>query len=495
MSDDGEDGGGAARRLHPGTVAVRILKQLPSTLLGLPAFLAYARGGDIWSLLLVGVALALVAALANWLQWRAFTYRFDADELLIAEGVFSKSRRSIPLSRIQDVSVEQQALQRLFGLATVKLETGGGKANEGMLDSVSLDEAHRLRDLLRRPRAAPAGADPQGATLAGDAERVVAAMPLQRVLLMGVFRFSLVWLAGIFAVLQTVDGIVDIDPERLLAWAGVAQREIRGEGGGRALLAVLALVPVALLLGIAAGVGRTVLTEYGFTLRFAPGRFRRLRGLLTRSEVVVATRRVQLVLVERGLVSGRLGWAGLRFQTLGGSDDPGGQQAMLPFGRDAEIAGILDAAGLPGLDRDALQPVAVGHVARMLIRYVALPVAIVLAVAWFQPIALLLLLALPLPTAAALLARRRHRYALLGEVLHVVRGTITTREWTVSVDKVQAVSMSQSWLQRRLGTATVHVDTAGAPGGRRPDLVDVSRPGAAALAMRLLEVKAAQAVP
>lgn len=473
---------GEARRLHPGTVAVRLVRQLPSTLLGLPAFLAVAGRGELPLIALVALGLAVVAGVVTWAQWRAFSYTVDADGLTIAEGVLGRSRRTVPRARIQDVSVEQKALQRLFGLAAVRVETGGDDKNEGTLDSVSLPEARRLRNLLR-----DAGGGAGVVTGEVDApvpERVLFAMSPRRVITLGLFRFSFVWLAGIYAVLQALDGVIDLDQEAVLEWLGVARREL--EGGGGALLAVAALVPAALLLGVVAGLVRTVLGEWNFCLAHADGRFRRRRGLVTRTEVVVATTRVQLSLVERGLVSGRLGWAGLRFQTLGGSDDPGGRQAMAPFARDDEIARVQAAAGLPMLDRTALRPVGAGHVVRMLLAYAALPTAAALAAAVLFPAALLLLLVLPMPVAAALLARRRHRYGLVGDALHVVRGTITAREWVVPLDRVQAVSVTASWLQRRLGTATVRVGTAGGQGSARPDVVDLPRADAAALAARLV---------
>lgn len=463
------------RRRHPGTVAVQMLRQAPSTLLGLPAFFAIAGGRGLREIALVVLVMAVISAVAAWAQWRAFTYRVDADGLTIADGVFSRSRRTVPRARIQDVSIEQHALQRLFGLALVRLETGGGDKNEGTIDSVSLAEAQRLRDLLRTAEAEAAEV---------PAEHVLFVMEPGRVILMGLFRFSLVWIAGIYAALQAVDGFIDLDRETVLRWLGVAEQEIRA--GRTALLALLALIPVALLLGLVAGVVRTVLAQWGFRVTVADGRFRRRRGLLTRSEVVVAAKRIQLSLVERGLVSRRLGWAGLQFQTLGGSDDPGGRQEMAPFARDAEIAAVAEAAGLPVIGRDALRPVAAGHVPRMLLSYVTVPLVAVLAGSFFAPVALFALPLFAIPVIAALLARRRHRFALADDTLQVTRGVITAREWVVPLENVQAVTVSRSWLQRRLGTATVRVGTAGARGAARPDVVDIEEGGAGALALSLV---------
>ncbi|WP_163284170.1 MULTISPECIES: PH domain-containing protein, partial [Enterobacteriaceae] len=78
-----------------------------------------------------------------------------AEEVLIQHGVLQRRRRSIPRGRIQDVSIERGPFARIFGLAVVRLETGGGEAEEAMLDSVSMAEAERLRALLRGRRVAP----------------------------------------------------------------------------------------------------------------------------------------------------------------------------------------------------------------------------------------------------------------------------------------------------------------------------------------------------
>jgi putative membrane protein len=92
-----------------------------------------------------------------------------------------------------------------------------------------------------------------------------------------------------------------------------------------------------------------------------------------------------------------------------------------------------------------------------------LPLVAILIASYWQPPALILLLILPLLAGAALLERRRHRYAVAGEKLFVMRGVWRQLYWIVPLRNVQAVSLSRSPLQRRLGLATLSVDTAGAP--------------------------------
>ncbi|KRC82082.1 PH domain-containing protein [Sphingomonas sp. Root241] len=466
------------RRVHPGTIAIGLVKSAPSTLLALPALLAF--GGEFGIGRVVLLTLVGIAAMAffTWLGWWHLTYRLTDDEFVIESGVLHRSRRSIPLERVQDVSIEQKPLARLFRLALVRIETGGGDKDEATLDSVTLREAHRLRLALRRTPVAVSVEAPVSEV--AEAGKPLFAMPLERVLLYGLFNFSLVWLAAIFALLQTADQVIAFDWKELV---GIAGREVRSHLTVKAGLTVLAL---ALVLGIVAGLVRTVTKEFGFRLDAEEGRFRRVRGLLTRSEVVIVNARVQLALVRRAPISGRLGWRSLEFQTLGGSDDRSGRQEMAPFARDDEIAEVIDAAGLPRFEADALTPVSRGHVLRVALRH-GLPVVVVFAIAGaFFPLLWLGLILVPVPVGLALLQRRRHRYGLRESSAQVTRGVLSQRDWTVPYTAVQTISVRRSWLQRRLGLATVTIDTAGAKGLHRPDIADVAAPIAVGLAQELV---------
>jgi putative membrane protein len=313
---------------------------------------------------------------------------------------------------------------------------------------------------------------------------VIFAMPVGRVILLGMFSFSLVWIAALFGVLQFFDQFVDFGLDRARDWAEVARDEVQARFS---IVAALAVAGFALALGVVSGVIRTLLRDYGFTLRAGAGRFRRTRGLLTRSEVVVAMRRIQLAMVQRGPLRGAFGWSALSFQTLGGSNDPSGRQAMAPLAREHEVAWILETAGLPQFERLPLRPVDAGHVIRSLLRAFPVPVVIVAVALAVTPLAWLgMLLLLPI-AAVALLQRRFHRYALRDTSLQVMRGVIAQRDWIVPYENVQVVTLRAGWLQRRLGIASVLVDTAGAGGGGgAPDVVDLGTADARALAMGLV---------
>lgn len=462
-----------------------MIRGAPSTLLGLPAIVAFTSDFALLHVVALAGAATLAAGFFHWLAWRRFSYALTDDAVVIESGLLSRNRRTIPFDRVQDVDIEQRLLARIFGLARVSLETGSAGKDEGALDSVSLAEAQRLRGVIRQRAAGVPVEDAvgEGAEPVPQTGRVLFAMAFPRVLLWGLFNFSLVWLAVIFGVLQYVDDWLPFGWRDWSRWAGAADpREVASQ------LAVSGWLSLALLfavLGVAAGVVRTVLRDFGFTLTDEGGRYRRVRGLVTHTEAVIALSRVQLALIESGWVRRALGWSGLRLQTLGGSGDAGGRQEVAPFARDSEVAAVLAPLGLARPDPAGLRQVSRGHVWRALVRVVGVPLVVILIGSILVPPVLFALILLAPMTAVALLRRRCHRYALSADTLFVQRGVTGRQTWIVPIRNVQAVAIRRSWLQRRLSIASILPDTAGAGMLGDPTVHDIREADAWALAGQL----------
>lgn len=468
---------GEPRQLHPATMVITMMRGAPSTLLGVPALLAFGARADLWLVLTGAAAVFLVAAGARWIAWSRFTYTLVADAVVIESGVFSRNRRTIPYERVADVGIERRPLQRLFGLARVTLETGGAGADEGALDSVSAAEAERLRRLLCHGRASAGrdtvlsgNAEPRASTPADGA--LVFSMDRRRVLLWGLFNFSLVWIAVGFGALQYMDRSLGLDSS--LLWDAVMARTgaVRAMPPTTLASAFAAVAAVILAVGVAAGLIRTTLRDHGYRLTDEGGRFRRTRGLFTRSEAIISLPRVQLVAIDDGICRRRLGWSRLRAQVLGG-DGAEGRQDLAPFARTEEVDRVLRALRLTRARASELEAVARGHISRALLRRVGPIALLILAAALATPLALLATPLLALVVGATLLGHRHHRYRISSGLLQVQRGVLNRTTWIAPVSRVQVVSLRRSWLQRRLGLATVLVDTAGGARFRRPDIHDV----------------------
>ena len=119
-------------------------------------------------LLVVGLVLAIVfTAEAPWLhiiwiavlvygiaativilrQAKAIGYAERADDLLIRRGIMFHKATVVPYGRLQFVDVDAGPVDRMFGLATVKLHTASA-ATDATIPGLPRAEADRLRDSL-----------------------------------------------------------------------------------------------------------------------------------------------------------------------------------------------------------------------------------------------------------------------------------------------------------------------------------------------------------
>jgi putative membrane protein len=473
----------ADRRLHPATLFIRFIKRAPEFVLGLPALVGFASDANMRKILLIAAVGAIVSFAVSLMSWLRFRYGVGMRDLVIESGVLNRQRRVIPFDRVQDIDIEQRFLARLFGTAKVRIETGGGGKDEGSLDTIHLAEAHRIRDIIRRSAVQPAEAAPEVAQ-AGPEEPILFEMPLPRLLLAGLFNFSLFYLAVIGAGLQYLEPLLERnvgDPKKWIAPAGETAAQV-------GVYVTVLLLAVVLLLGVVTGVLRTVARDYRFRLsRMATG-FRRQRGLFTLSEVVIPLRRVQLAVVGSGWLRRRLGWYSLEFQTLGADAQQSGHQPAAPLARIEEIEPILAEAGIEQLPPEESY-IRVSRLA-VLRRYLAdiIPLALLaIAAALFWPQALLAFTPLAVLAALVVLQWRRHRYVLTKQALYVSEGLLRHRLWIMPYGKAQTISVTRSPLQRSFGLASVAVDTAGASLFRSPMVRDLEANVADALAARLLE--------
>lgn len=470
------------RRLHPASLAIGAIERLPSLVLGLPAVAYFAGDVGIGVAILLAIAGLAISIGIAFLHWLRFSYQLGDAQLVIESGIMSRNRRSIPFDRIQDVSLEQTLLARIFGVSIVRIETGSSGSDEGKLECVSRDEADRLRDVIRRHRS--------GAVSAEAAEAEEAAAPIlfsmnpDRLLTAGLFNFSLVFLAVIGVGWQYFGTYLPgryLDPEYFIGrWGDML-------AGFATLFAATVALAALLVVGMVTGIVRTFLRDYGFELTRTETGLRRIRGLLTRTDVVMPLRRVQAAIVSTGIVRRRFGWEALSLQSLGTDGDAGTSHVAAPFARRLELLPIFGELALPEPPAaEAFTRVSRHMVTRSWIEDgVSLAVTVV-ALSWVWAAAIWFILLVPVALVAAIFQYRAHGWRFDGEFLFVRRGVWKPRTLVLRREKVQSATVVRTPLQSLFGTATLVIGTAGAPLASPLKIVDLELPEAQALMDRLL---------
>lgn len=456
----------AAQRLHPMSWLFVLLQQLRQFIVPLVALVLFGQGDrdELWPL--AGVAVLVVASV-----WQYLTYRYGigSDRLVVRSGVLHRSLRVIPFARIHNVTVQQSALHRLFDVAEVRLESAGGTKPEAQMRVLRLRDALALDALVRHrgPAAADASAAPAGT--------VLLQLPVGELV-----RLGLVSNRGLIVVGAGVAGLSQFQP-RLLTQAsepvvqsmfGYARAHTFGTlDYALAALALFALAVAALrLLSIALA----VLQFHGFTLRQEGRRLSVQRGLLGRVRSSAPRRRIQAWTLKEGVLHRLLRRRSLDVDVAGGGTGSDGQQHARPLKElapiatpaacDALLQHLLPQAGWPAL---AWHGVAARNAWRLFLPSLAWNLVLAAVLAYrFGAGGLLVLLWLPWSAYAAVRNVRCSGWAINDAVV-AWRGGWWSRRWRIAeIDKVQAVRLSVSPVDRLFGTASVLLDT---PGGHAMD--------------------------
>jgi putative membrane protein len=132
------------------------------------------------------------------------------------------------------------------------------------------------------------------------------AMDGKRVFTLGLYSFSLVIFAVLGGLAQQFDFLLPFEIWDFRHWIGVAEDRgvsvdnINGISvSTRIILALIALSSL-IFVGFATGLVRTKLREHGFRLNRTPKGFRRRRGLLTLTDVIMPAHRVQAAVIQTG---------------------------------------------------------------------------------------------------------------------------------------------------------------------------------------------------
>ena len=138
------------RRPSPHLLRLRRLEVAAVTAV---AVVAAGIAVSLWNVA-VGVVAAVVLLIAGGVAERFVSRRFAAwgyaereDDLLVKRGVAFSRLSVVPYGRMQFVDVTAGPLERMFGLATVRMHTAAA-ASDARIPGLEWPEAERLRDQL-----------------------------------------------------------------------------------------------------------------------------------------------------------------------------------------------------------------------------------------------------------------------------------------------------------------------------------------------------------
>lgn len=469
----------------------------------IPAIAALGLSGHARYIPWAIAAYALLHILRVLLRWATTLYAVQPDALFARHGLLSRHQRHIGFDQIQDISIEQNIISRMFGVAKLSVETGAGGGEDDLgLSAIAMPKAMALRAALHQHRTATPtethtdtqhSAASTAPTDTPDAPHSLYTLSRHHLMLSGLLSPSLGLLAALAALLGAAERIqpfgYDISDPR--TWARLTADA--GFGDWLRMAPITIALWLALILGLLmllTGTLSTIFRDWDYRLTSDERALRRTRGLTTRTDVVITIDRIQSATIRASWLKHRLGWHELHLRSLaqdiGGTADGGGHQA-LPFARSDTVDHVLGHIHLCPPWPDVIWQRS--HIASAL-PACAFAVLLMLAGAALFPAhtpygAALLTTGLAIAILAVLSAQRR-QHGVTGSWLLIRRGLFAPSITIIPFASVQSITISDTSLNRCWGLSTLAL---GIPGSSRyaDDIIPaISRSHAMALRAKIL---------
>jgi putative membrane protein len=418
------------------------------------------------SLLLLTAGLFIFAVISLTLaslSWWRYTFAVANGELVVRRGVISQDTLTVPLDRVQSVSIEQKLLHRAVGLVQVSLDTAGTSTAEFTIDAIDRSVADALQRAAADYRRDANGTAHAPNPAAGDeapndsfvprppepAERVVLRHDARRILTIALTQMPFSGLAVLAPLFAFGDNLIDRIP--------VDTPEVDVDGGAWLLWFVPAVILVIVLASVLLNIIRVVLADWNLTITSTAAGLRRDAGLFSTSSVASSLPRVQRVEVRQDLLER---FAGIRTTTL---HNIGEGNFRVP-GCDTDQAAELRSLGLDGgegvsvLDRRVSSLEVFKEVRNASIMMGLIAIGLWFLISWWSVLALLIVPLVWLSTGRQV---RLRRWGIDADAVADRREFLGWKSEEALLRKVNGVTVRQSLFERKRGLATVQVQMAG----------------------------------
>ncbi|MBP1913951.1 PH domain-containing protein [Lederbergia galactosidilytica] len=410
--------------------------------------------------------LALVSIVLKWLSHK---YKLEGRAFHLYKGIFSKSERTIPFSKIQNVNRHTSIFHRIFKVTSISFETGINGDEAVTFDVISKLEADRIEELIKvdddQISTKPIQEDDISAAFNVDAsnskpKRRIHFKPTNR----DIFKASITSLSILALIPLMVSLYFKLDD--------IYPIEERVEGMFSAIQSswwiVMLVIIVLVVSSVIFGVVRTFLQYGQYEISSDLERIYVRKGVIEENHFSIAKDKVQAIEIKQSLMKRMLGLAEVKLISAGHSNadedktEISSLYPFLPINRAYEmVAEILPSFQVTNvmnrLPRKSLwlricQPSWFWIIITALLFYFK-PSILSMEQAWWIISAILFIIIYVLRWLDFV----HTRYSLNGSFIQIKTGSVTTSLFISKRNKVIGVKVTRNLLQKLLGLANIGI--------------------------------------
>jgi putative membrane protein len=434
--------------------------------------------------------------------FRYFTLQYGIyqGELIVKQGFFFRSLRTVPTRRIQNVDLRQNILHRLLGVYEVHVETASGQEAEAVLRVLTKDQVDTLRGQVFTSGSKGAASNfasvvsavsPQADGVPAEnltpievhgEERVILKIPASWLATVGLTsNRGWIFVGVVVGLFYQFGSFESMDGKSMRKWFNYLLPLIPHDQTGYLYVAGLLIAGFVFLKLF--GVVWYLVRFYNYRLTRCGEDLRVNCGLLTTYSATIPRGRIQLVSIQSSWLMRKFGMVRVCVETAGGGgESEENEQAatmrrsFIPALKESQVAELLSELR-PGLEWGVQSAVwqgpAKGTFQRLLGRSLtlALLIPIGISIGYWPWGTLAFAVTIPFAIWRAWRVGKSLKYARTSFGVAFRSGLLTRKMSLTFFDRLQTLSLKQSPFDRRWKMATIAVDTAAA--GPADHLIDI----------------------
>ena len=426
-------------------------------------FLIYFFVGGGNKKLYVGGALAVLATIGlivSVIKFFRYYFYIADDELIIEQGVLSRSKTNVPFDRVQTINFEQNIVHRIFDVVRLKVDTAGSVGNELEFQAIDLQSAEALRELLLSKKKSKKSSSNIEIEAKAVEEKTlystIMSLDVGQLLRAGMVENHLksggLIIAAGFWIWQ---GAVDIGAEDLV------EGQVSQLTTGLILFGILAVAFI--IISFLISLVRMVINNYDLKFMRSAKGFKINAGLFTKRDVSALDHKIQVVSWSDNPLKKLIGIKDLYLKQAGSKAINTKKSIRIPGCTVEHVDTVMHS--LYGADSDkgiAYEHVHASYFYRIALYTVLLlgPIIGGLAYAGLAGPASAVSVVLTYILVTRYLSMRKKRFGYNDELLIIHGGAYGDKTTVLPVYKVQAVEQSSTPYQRRKGLASVTIHNA-----------------------------------
>lgn len=462
------------RRLHPLTLLYGLIRNLPYIIITL--YLAFfQRQTEEIIYILIFILIGMIVVPAHILRWYYFSFMINEKEIIIKSGVFSRQTRNIPIERVQNVNVKQDLLHRIFGIAKVQIETAGDVMSEGSLEFVKIKDADEINRIIRTYQKnfinqansnqtdtasvtndAPVNSETYNPSESGE---VLFSMSPKDVFTYGMVRLRPLFLIyGVWAMsyISQYKFLKDI----FEGYFGKTIESFADMPLPNLILSGLAFLLFSILISWIVDIVWTFTQFYGFRLIRDGNKLLQSYGLLSKISITIPLKKLQQITISTNPIKKKFDFYTMSLHTAGFDIYKKTANSGIPLAKKNILIDLTQKI-YPVTIPETFKSISRKSIRRAFVRYLLfLIIPIVAGYLIFDWYVAFILLTLPVFYYAAVLRWQFRGYQIADDLIFVKQGFWVQKLNIIPIEKIQTLHIRETFFQRRLGLATLFIDTA-----------------------------------